>query len=156
MRALSSRRRIQIALLASLALSAAIAVGLTADKSTPSRQNAPTSAADLAKREATAGPVQVEVTPVRVDTTGAEFTVTLDNHEIELTMDLARGAALTVGATTWTPARWSGDGPSGHHREGTLRFPAAGPAIGPVVLTLAGLPAPVRLEWTLSAGGASS
>ena len=156
MRPLSSRRKVQLALLAAVALSAAIAVGVAGDKVTPPSQNAPTGGADLARREATAGSVQLVVTPVRVEATGAEFTVVLDNHEIELTMDLARGAALTVGATTWTPARWSGDGPSGHHREGTLRFSAAGPATGSVVLTLAGFPAPVRLEWTLPPGGASS
>lgn len=156
MRALSSRRNVQLALVASLALSAAIAVGVAADKATHPSPRAGASTAALSTRQATAGPVQVTVTPVRVDTAGAEFKVTLDNHQIELTMDLARGAALTVGSTTWTPARWSGDGASGHHREGTLRFPATGPATGQVALTLAGLPAPVRLEWTLPPGGGSS
>ncbi len=156
MRALSSRRKVHLALVSSLALSATIAVGVAADKTRHPSPRSSASVAALVTREATAGPVQVKVTPVRVDAAGAEFKVALDNHEIDLTMNLAQGGSLTVGSTPWGSATWSGDGPSGHHREGTLRFPATGPATGRVVLTLAGLPAPVRLEWTLPSGGSSS
>jgi hypothetical protein len=100
--------------------------------------------------------VQIKVTPLRLDPTGAAFKVVLDNHEIDLTMNLAQGASLTVGSLPWSPASWSGDGPGGHHREGTLTFPTGGAAAGQVVLTLAGFPRPVQLQWTLPEGGARS
>ena len=157
MGALSSRSKTQLALLATLALSIAIAVGVAADKAThPSQGGASTSTPRLATREATAGPVQIKIVPVRLDGTGAAFKVVLDNHEIDLTMNLARGASLTVGSLAWGPATWSGDGPTGHHREGTLTFPTGGAAAGQVVLTLSGFPSPVQLQWTLSEGGARS
>ena len=156
MRALNSLGKAQWALLAALVLSAAVGVGLAADTTTPSTPGTSGGRTALSAREATAGPVEIKVTPVRVDATGAAFTVVLDNHDIELTMNLADGASLTVGSRPWAPATWSGDGPSGHHREGTLTFPARGAASGQVVLTLAGFPGPVELQWTRPEGGARS
>lgn len=155
MRALTSRGKVQLALLAALALMIAVAVGLAADRITRSTPS-PSAETALATRAATAGPVQIEITPLRVDPSGAAFKVVLDNHEIDLTMNLAKGASLTVGARPWGPATWSGDGPTGHHREGTLRFPAAGAAAGQVVLSLAGFPDAVQLEWALPQGGTRS
>lgn len=156
MRALTSLGKAQLALLAALVLSVAIGVGLAADTVTSSTPSASTGRATLPAREVTAGPVQIKITPVRLDSSGAAFTVVLDNHEVDLTMDLAQGASLTVGSRTWGPATWSGDGPSGHHREGTLTFPTGGAAAGEVALTLAGFPGPVQLQWTLPEGGARS
>lgn len=156
MRALSSLGRAQLALVGALVLTAAIGVGLSADKITSDDPSGPSTRSALPVRETTAGPVQIKVEPDRVDATGAAFKVTLDNHEIDLTMNLAQGASLTVGSRPWGPASWSGDGPSGHHREGELTFPSGGAAAGPVVLTLAGFPAPVQLQWTLPEGGARS
>lgn len=156
MRSLSSRRKVQLALFASLALSVAIAVGVAADKALQPSPGASSSTPRLETREASAGPVEITITPVRLDGTSAAFKVVLDNHETDLTMNLAGGASLTVGSLAWGPATWSGDGPSGHHREGTLTFPAGGAASGQVVLTLAGFLSPVELQWTLSEGGARS
>jgi hypothetical protein len=156
MRALTPLGKAQWALLAALALSVAIGVGWAADTVTNATPSESTTRATLSTREATAGPVQIKVTPVRLDRSGAAFTVVLDNHEVDLTMDLARGASLTVGSRAWGPATWSGDGPSGHHREGTLTFPTGGAAAGEVALTLAGFAGPVQLQWTLPEGGARS
>ena len=152
MRTLTGRRAVVVAALVSAALSVAIGMGIASDwrASSPS----PTSSA-LAEQEAKAGPVTIRVTPRSVGADGATFAVALDNHEIDLTSDLASGASLTVGTTAWGPARWRGDGPSGHHREGTLTFPPAGAVRGALVLRLSGLPAPVRFEWTLPAAPAS-
>ena len=156
MRALTSLGKAQLALLAALVLSIAIGVGLAADTVTSSTPSASTSRATLPAREVTAGPVQIEITPVRLDSSGAAFSVVLDNHEVDLTMDLAQGASLTVGSRAWGPATWSGDGPSGHHREGTLTVPTGGAAAGEVALTLVGFAGPVQLQWTLPEGGARS
>lgn len=148
MRSLSSRRKVQLAVLAALVLSVAAAGVVAAGKATRPSPDVSASQTRLVTRDATAGPVQVKATPVRLDSTGAAFSVVLDNHELELTMNLAKGASLTVGSSPWGPATWSGDGPGGHHREGTLTFPAGGAATGQVVLTLAGFPSPVQLQWS--------
>lgn len=103
----------------------------------------------LATRTATAGPVGVTITPKRVDATGAVFAVELDNHSIDLDGDYAATSTLIVNGTAWTPARWSGDGPTGHHRSGTLAFTAAGAPAGVAELRLGGLPKPVTVRWTL-------
>lgn len=106
-------------------------------------------AAGFASRTVQAGGVEVEVRPRRIAATGAELEVVLDTHDTELDMDLAAGAVLDVGGRTWPVLAWEGDGPSGHHREGRLRFEAAGPAEGEVTLRLAGFDAPVEATWTL-------
>lgn len=103
----------------------------------------------LSTRTASAGPVDVTVIPGVIDASGARFAIELDNHEIDLDGDYARTSTLSVGGRQWTSPRWSGDGPSGHHRSGTLSFASGGPAVGAVELRLGGLPAPVTLRWTL-------
>ena len=114
----------------------------------------------LRPQTATAGPVEVEVTPGRVDGGTAEFTITLDNHQVDLTGDYAGTSALTVAGTKWPAGRWTGAPPGGHHREGTLIFTSrngspsgsAAPS-GELVLSLGGLPAPVTLRWTMTGSG---
>ena len=105
--------------------------------------------AGLPTRTVEAGEVEVKVEPERIDDTGAVFDITLDTHSVELATDLAREARLEVGTSTWKAVAWSGAGPSGHHREGTLRFDATGPAEGTARLVIGGLPAPVDLRWDL-------
>lgn len=77
--------------------------------------------------------------------------VTFDTHSVELNLDVARKSGLTVGPTPWSGTAWSGDGPSGHHRDGTLRFSAGGPAQAMPVLSIGGLPGPVTASWALGA-----
>src|SRR3990170_2327166 len=96
-----------------------------------------------------AGGVTVRVEPVRIDGSGAVFLVTLETHTVELTADLGRTARLDVDGVGWGPARWVGDPPGGHHREGELRFGASGPAEEEARLTLGGLPEPVEVRWRL-------
>ena len=108
-----------------------------------------TSKASFAVRTAAAGPVTVRIQPRRVDSSGAEFTVTFDTHSLDLNTDVAARAHLTVGGSDWTSPSWSGDGPGGHHRSGTLRFAGTGPPTGTVTLHLSGLPAPVTASWSV-------
>ena len=110
---------------------------------------APARATGLAAKTITAGEVTVRLEPHHLDATGAEFAVTLDTHSEELDMDLVAGARLVVNETTWPANAWDGDGPSGHHREGRLRFDSAGAATGPVELSLDGFTVPVAAQWTL-------
>lgn len=109
------------------------------------------SAPARATKTVEAGAVTVKIEPLRIDAAGAEFKVVFDTHSVDLDFDVARIATLTVAGAPWTGATWSGDGPSGHHREGTVRFAAAGPAQGSAVLSLGGLPGPVTATWTLGA-----
>ncbi len=102
----------------------------------------------LETRTLSAGEIDIKLEPRRLDDQGAAFAITLDTHSTELSMDLTT-AELVVAGTSWPVAGWDGDGPSGHHREGELRFGAAGPATGTVRLALPGFPEPVEITWEL-------
>ncbi len=112
----------------------------------------PGSTGGLRTVKVTAGEVDVEIEPVRLDDGGAEFEITMDTHSVELTVDPARTGELVVDGRSWPNTGWAGAGPSGHHREGRLSFAAAGPARGTARLTIGGFPAPVEATWTLGGG----
>lgn len=103
----------------------------------------------LPARTVEAGEVDVEIEPTQLDAQGATFRIVLDTHSVELSMDIAGSARLEVGAAAWDVAGWAGDGPGGHHRDGELRFTAAGSAEGTARLTLSGFPGPVEATWDL-------
>ena len=103
----------------------------------------------LAGRKVTMGGLVVTITPKRFDATGAEFTVAFDTHTGAPAIDVAAASALVVDGTPWTTPAWSGDGPGGHHRTGTLRFNVAGPARGAAHLTISGLERPLDVTWQL-------
>jgi hypothetical protein len=94
-----------------------------------------------------AGEVTVELKPTRVDKSGAVVDITLDTHAIELDMNLRRASSLTVDGIAWPTVRYRGDGSGGHHREGTLRFRAAGPTKGQLRIRISGLPGRVVASW---------
>lgn len=104
--------------------------------------------AGLETRTLSAGEIDIKLEPRQLDDQGAAFAITLDTHSAELDMDLT-AAELEVAGTSWPAAGWDGDGPSGHHREGELRFEAAGPATGTARLALPGFPEPVAVTWEL-------
>ena len=136
-------RRLVIATAVAIAFTALAACGGNGD-------DAPSpSSAVLPTRTVEAGEVTVKIEPLRVDAGGAEFKFTFDTHSVALDLDVARSASLTVAGAAWGGASWSGDGPGGHHREGTLRFVPSGPPRGTVALGLVGLPGPVDATWTL-------
>lgn len=72
------------------------------------------------------GAITVEITPLNLNTPGErlEFSVSLNTHSVDLSMDLAEHATLItdtgriVRATLWDAPR------GGHHVSGTLIFPA--------------------------------
>lgn len=104
----------------------------------------------LEAQSTSAEEIDIDIAPRQLDDQGAVFAVTLDTHSVELDMDLTE-ATLEVAGTAWPVAGWDGDGPSGHHREGELRFEAAGPATGTARLVLAGFSEPVEVSWELGA-----
>ena len=103
----------------------------------------------LTARTVSAGGVEVTITPIRIDSTGAVFEVAFDTHSGDLALDVAKASELQVDGTAWGEASWSGDSPGGHHRKGELRFAAGGPAQGDVRLSIGGLPGRAEATWTL-------
>ena len=101
----------------------------------------------LESRTVDVGEVTVEITPLQLDSSGATFLVAVDTHSVDLTGDLAASSTLSVGGTEWQSEGWDGAEPGGHHRQGELRFAAAGPAKGQVTLIITGLPEPVEASW---------
>jgi hypothetical protein len=112
----------------------------------------PVVTAGLDTRTVTVGEVEVTITPTRVDASGAEFDIALDSHSVELDLDIADRATLTIDDQAWTQPTWEGSGSGSHHLEGTLGFTAAGPAAGDAVLSLEGLDEPVAARWALTEG----
>lgn len=137
------RRLIPIAVAAAVVIAGAIAAVATRDGGA----GEDTPASRFATRADEAGEVTVEATLRRLDDTGAVAGVVFDTHAVELDLDVAAGATLTVGGVAWPAEAWDGDGPGGHHREGELRFTPAGPAGGDAVLRIAGLSEEVTFRW---------
>ncbi len=134
---------------AAVALAVVLAGGLLlaargGDDGTPAAD----SGGGLETRELSAGEIDIRIEPRQIDDQGAAFAITLDTHSAELSMDLG-AAELEVAGTSWPITGWDGDGPSGHHRQGELRFEAAGQATGTARLTLPGFPEPVEVTWEL-------
>jgi hypothetical protein len=105
----------------------------------------------LAVKEAKSGSVDVKLSPRRISAREAVFDVTLDTHSGDLGVDLDEAATLSVAGTVWPTVAYQGDGPGGHHREGTIRFRGAGPVAGPVRLIVKGLERPVMFTWLRAA-----
>ncbi len=105
-------------------------------------------ASGLPVRSVQAGAVEVTLTPLTLDTSGAVFRVELDTHTVPLDLDMAASARLRVNDSTADGARWNGQGPGGHHREGTLRFIVPVPAGANVELRITGLPTDVIASWS--------
>lgn len=144
------RRRLTIA--TGIATAVALAVGAYLafrPSGFPSSTTTPAGEA-LAPQTASVGEITVEVEPVRVDGTGAEFHVTLDTHSGALDLDMTTVAQLEVDGVAWPVVEWSGDGPGGHHRQGRLTFGPGGPPSGTARLTIAGLPEPLQMTWDIT------
>ena len=112
----------------------------------------PSAASLFPVRSVEAGAVEVKITPTELDSSGAKFTIVLDTHSADLSLDLTTASQLDVGGTAWAVEGWEGDGPGGHHRTGQLRFTAKGPAQGIAILRISGLPEPVEAMWELGGG----
>ena len=143
------RRRLTLTIAAVLLAGAGFVAWQARGDGSDTTASAAGSVAGFAERSVTAGAVTVKGQPRRVDGQGAVFKVVFDTHSEELDLDVARAARLEVDGVPWPGAVWDGDGPSGHHREGELRFPAGGTPAGKVRLTVSGLSGPVEFRWTL-------
>lgn len=107
------------------------------------------SASGYPERTATAGAIDVKARPVTIDATGARVEVSFDSHAASFDAEPTQAITLDVNGTRWPAAAWDGDPPAGHHRKGTIRFTAAGPATGTATLDIGALPQPVQFTWTV-------
>src|SRR5215207_654427 len=78
-----------------------------------------TTASGFTERTVQAGAVDVTMTPITMDASGAVFRLTLDTHTVPLDLDMSAAAQLRVNDRVTDGAGWDGQGPGGHHREGT-------------------------------------
>lgn len=70
-------------------------------------------------------PVAIKVTPSAIDEEFWKFEVSLDAHSGSLDDDLLKAAEIVdEKGDIYSPVRWEGAGPGGHHREGILIFKA--------------------------------
>ena len=95
-----------------------------------------------------AGAVEVRMTPLTMDRSGASFDLVLDTHTVPLDLDLTGAAQLRINGDPAGAPAWDGPGPGGHHREGTLRFTAPIPPGATVELRITGLPQDAAATWT--------
>ncbi|MBI4674548.1 MAG: hypothetical protein HY741_23125 [Chloroflexi bacterium] len=99
------------------------------------------------------GSVTVEVVP-RVLKLGAplEFEIAMNTHSVDLDADMTKSAVLSDDAgNEYTPTAWDGPSGGGHHRSGTLKFPALKgntKAVTLFVKNIAGVPERV-FKWQL-------
>lgn len=117
------------------------------DPSTEAGADAARGDGALPARTVEVGGVTVTATPSQPSADRLSVELVLDTHSGALDQPLPQSATLTVGGTPWPAEAWKGDGPGGHHREGTLTFRSAGPAAEEIRLALTGLPGPAELTW---------
>ena len=114
----------------------------------------PAAAAELTTQKSTDRGVTVDVTPQNLSAGAStwDFKIVLDTHSADLSDDLVKSAVLLDGTGgKYTPTGWDGAGPSGHHREGILRFKPVTPQ--PVAIELKitrpGEASPRSFRWQL-------
>lgn len=136
---------------------AALVVALLLPGVTPATGRASEPAAPATRRlppeEMRAGDVTIKVTPKQVTDRRAVFRISIDTHSTDLDIDVATAARLRVGGVEWPGARYAGDGPGGHHREGVVRFRAASAPYGAMRLTINAFGDSVTARWNLEKGG---
>lgn len=89
------------------------------------------------------GPVEVRMTALPLDGSGAAFRVELDTRTVSLDLAAARLRLNSAPAG----ATWDGQGPCGRHREGTLRFTTPVPTGATVELRITGLAQDATGTW---------
>lgn len=107
---------------------------------------------DLPTRTSTEAAITVKATPRALSGVSWEFELTFDTHSRSLNDDLEKTAALvTDGGISFSPVKWQGDPPGGHHRKGVLQFRPISPLPASIELriTREDEPQPRLFKWSL-------
>lgn len=85
--------------------------------------------------------VRVDAMPVELKAgSEARFEVRMNTHSVELDQDLTAISRLKDNkGSTFQATGWDGSPPGGHHRSGTLSFPALTPGTENVTLIIKGV-----------------
>jgi len=85
--------------------------------------------------------VRVDAMPVELKAgSEARFDVRMNTHSVELDQDLTAISRLKDNkGSTFQATGWDGSPPGGHHRSGTLSFPALAPGTETVTLIIKGV-----------------
>lgn len=113
----------QTVLLAGIAAFTILAVWVVASGK---KQSPPTAPSNNQTQTNEGGNVTVAVTPQELTPEKpAMFEVVFDTHSVDLDFDAAAASDLRDDkGTSYGVPVWNGDPPGGHHRKGTLTFPA--------------------------------
>lgn len=97
--------------------------------------------------------VTVTVTPTLLSGEPKEwkFDIVMDTHSVELDQNMTEVATLTDDSgKEYSPVRWEGAPPGGHHREGVLVFSPITPTPKSVELKITGIADTIRtFNWQL-------
>lgn len=87
------------------------------------------------------GGVRIAVKPEALATSGpVKFAISLNTHSVELDQDLTAVTELRDDqGRAYRPEKWQGSPPGGHHRRGTLIFPALQEQVKSVTLVIRGV-----------------
>ena len=86
------------------------------------------------------GGVEVAVQPLDLASSEWSFSVGFNTHAGSLDMDLLKIVSLTDDrGDTFTPVQWNGPPPGGHHRNGTLVFPAPSSTPKSITVSIMGI-----------------
>jgi len=109
-------------------------------------------ASNFPTRTSSEAAVTVKATPRPLTQATWEFELVFDTHSRELNDDLGKTAVLvTDSGRTFSPVKWQGDPPGGHHRKGVLQFKPISPLPASIELriTREGEPKPRVFQWPL-------
>lgn len=149
-RLLETRRgRLLVVAMIATAVIAVAMIALTAITGSGVHTPGDGDATTLATRVSQAGEVEVRMTPLALDATGARIRVSFDTHSGSLDLDPASAAQLRIDGAPAPSGTWDGARPGGHHREGTLAFATPIRAGATVELRVTGLASDVVATWTV-------
>ncbi|KKQ34237.1 MAG: hypothetical protein US50_C0056G0005 [Candidatus Nomurabacteria bacterium GW2011_GWB1_37_5] len=101
------------------------------------------------------GDLEISVSPLDLSPKSSEwqFDFVMSTHSIELDQNMTKSVTLTTDRDNkYTPLKWEGDPPGGHHRSGILTFNPISPIPKTIELSVRGIDdmAETKFMWVTS------
>lgn len=109
-------------------------------------------AADLPTRTSTESAVTVSAMPRALSGDIWEFELAFNTHSGALSDDIEKATTITTDlGKTFSPVKWQGSAPGGHHRKGVLQFKSISPLPASIEMriTRVGEAQPRSFKWQL-------